>query len=156
MSIFQILPRIPYLATSYMLLSINLLLVAFGVHDQWLAVKDNSAMVADKLLDAIGVIVISIALFAVSKYLTEEEVLKKKFLIHSNENPRQTLTRFMSIIAITVCMEALVSIFRAGKTNVDTTPCATLLLLGGVGVVIALAVFRRINADTASYSVRRI
>ncbi len=155
MSIFQILPKLLYLATSIILLSIGLLLVAYGVHDLWLAVNGNSAMVTDKLLDAIGVIVISIALFDVSKYLMEEEVLKQKLLIHSSEDVRQTLTKFMSIIAIAVCMEALVFIFRAGKTDVDTLLYPTLLLLGGVGVVIGLAVFLRISADTASNPVRR-
>ncbi len=155
MAIFQILPKLLYFATSIILLSIGLLLVAYEVHDLLPAVNSNSAAVTDKLLDAIGVIVISIALFDVSKYLMEEEVLKKKLLIHSNEDVRQTLTKFMSIIAIAVCMEALVFMFRAGKTNVDTLLYPTLLLLGGVGVVIGLAVFLRISSDTASNPVRR-
>ncbi len=147
MSLFQILPKILYLATSVILLIIGLLLVAYGIHDLWLAVNSNSAAVTDKLLDAIGVIVVSIALFDVSKYLMEEEVLKKRRLTRSHEDVRQALTKFMSIIAIAVCMEALVFIFRAGKTNVDTLLYPILLLLAGVGVVLGLGIFLRISAD---------
>lgn len=151
MSVFQILPKLLYLGTSIILLIIGLLLVAYGIHDLWLAVNSNSAAVTDKLLDAIGLIVISIALFDVSKYLMEEEVLKKKRLTRSHEDVRQTLTKFMSIIAIAVCMEALVFIFRAGKTNVATLLYPILLLLAGVAVVIGLAVYLRISADTIAH-----
>lgn len=59
------------------LVAISLAMVAFSGWDVWLALKAGRGII-DKLLDAIGLIVTGIAVFDVSKYLLEEEVLRAR------------------------------------------------------------------------------
>lgn len=141
------LPTLMYFAVSIILLGIAVLLVGYALWEVWTAVHAHAGAVMDKLLDAIGVIVISLALFDVAKYLLEEEVLRKKHPFRPMEEIRRTLAKFMSIIAIAVCLEALVFIFRAGKTDVEALLYPTLLLFSGVAVVLGLGVYLRISHE---------
>ena len=134
-----------YLTVTATLLLIALMLIAYALWEVWLAVNGN-VQVMEKLLTAIGVTVISLALFDVSKYLIEEEVLREKSLVRNLEETKRSLTKFMTIIAIAVCLEALVFIFEAGKTDVQTLLYPILLLLSGVFVVIGLGIYLRISA----------
>lgn len=149
------IPKFLYLFISIILTGISLLLVGYGLWEVWTALHSGSATVMDRLLDAIGVIVISLALFDVSKFLLEEEVLHKKALMRTMLETRRALSKFMSIIAIAVCMEALVFIFRAGKSDVANLLYPTILLLAGVMVVIGLGFFLRISSKPNGETLER-
>lgn len=130
---------------SFALLLISLAMVGFGAWDVWLALEAGHGVI-DKLLDAIGLIVIAIAVFDVSKYLLEEEVLRAREL-RSMREARQTLTKFLVIISIAVMLEALVFIFGAGREHVNNLLYPTLLLVASVFLVIGLALFLWLSAD---------
>ena len=98
------------------------------------------------LLDAIGLIVIGMAVFDVSKFLLEEEVF------HSRESKtpgkqRETLSKFLIIIAIAVSLEALVFIFDAGKKDISNLLYPAFLLISAVLVVIGLGVYQKLTQD---------
>ena len=137
--------KLLYLTVATTLLLIALTLIGYALWEVWLSFNDR-VQIMEKLLTAIGVAVISLALFDVSKYLVEEEVLREKSLIRNLEDTKRSLTKFMTIIAIAVCMEALVFIFEAGKTDVQTLFYPILLLVSGVLVVIGLGIYLRISA----------
>jgi hypothetical protein len=59
------------------------------------------------LLDSIGLIVIAMAVFDVSKFLLEEEVFRIRDK-GSLPDARERLTKFLVIIAVAVSLEALV------------------------------------------------
>lgn len=134
-----------YLTVAATLLLIALMMIGYALWEVWLAVSGN-VQVMEKLLTAIGVAVISLALFDVSKYLLEEEVLREKSLMRNLEDSKRSLTKFMTIIAIAICLEALVFIFEAGKSDVQTLFYPILLLVSGVFVVIGLGIYLRISA----------
>ena len=137
--------KLLYFTVVATLLLIALMLIGYALWEVWLAVNGN-VQVMKKLLTAIGVAVISLALFDVSKYLIEEEVLREKALMRNLEDSKRSLTKFMTIIAIAICLEALVFIFEAGKTDVQTLFYPILLLTSGVFVVIGLGIYLRISA----------
>jgi len=137
--------KFPYLTVTAALLLIAPMLIGYVLWEVWLSVNGN-VQVMEKLLTAIGVAVISLALFDVSKYLIEEEVLREKALMRNLEDSKRSLTKFMTIIAIAICLEALVFIFEAGKTDVQTLLYPILLLMSGVFVVIGLGIYLRISA----------
>jgi hypothetical protein len=136
--------RAMYFLFSLILLGISLLLVGYGLWEIWSAVHMTTSHVMDKLLDAIGVIVISLALFDITKYLIEEEVANKQGFIKSIEESEQMLTKFLSIIAVAINMEALVFVFRTGKSDVTQLIYPIALLLSGMVVVIILGVYTRV------------
>ena len=136
--------KLLYLTVTATLLLIALMMIGYALWEVWLSINGN-VQVMEKLLTAIGVAVISLALFDVSKYLIEEEVIREKSLVRNLEETKRSLTKFMTIIAIAVCMEALVFIFEAGKTDVRTLLYPILLLVSGVFVVIGLGIYLRIS-----------
>jgi uncharacterized membrane protein YidH (DUF202 family) len=98
------------------------------------------------LLDAIGLIVIGMAVFDVSKFLLEEEVFQSV----GKESPvkqRETLIKFLVIIAIAVSLEALVFIFDAGKKEISNLIYPTFLLIAAVLVVIGLGVYQKLTRN---------
>lgn len=146
--------KLLYLTVATTLLLIALMLIGYALWEVWLAV-DGNVQVMEKLLTAIGVAVISLALFDVSKYLVEEEVLREKSLMRTLEDTKRSLTKFMTIIAIAICLEALVFIFEAGKTDVQTLFYPILLLVSGVFVVIGLGIYLRIS-EGAEHRERKV
>ena len=138
-----VISRAMYFLFALILLGISLLLVAYGLWEVWTAVHLTSGQVMDKLLDAIGVIVVSLALFDITKYLIEEEVAGSRTLAKSVEENEQMLTKFLSIIAVAISMEALVFIFRTGKSDVTQLLFPIILLLSGMFIVLILGVYSR-------------
>ncbi len=128
------------------LLVISLAMAGYALWDIWLAVTTGEAVI-DKLLDAIGLIVISIAVFDVSKYLLEEEILHARRL-RSLRDARQTLTKFLVIISIAVTLEALVFVFGAGREDMTKLLYPTLLLFAATLLIVGLSVFQRLSVDT--------
>jgi hypothetical protein len=66
--------RAVYLCISLSLGIISLAMIIFAIFDIWNSLHDKTLLVT-ALLDAIGLIVIGMAVFDVSKFLLEEEVL---------------------------------------------------------------------------------
>ena len=79
------------------------------------AVSGESVIPA--MLNAVGLIIIALAVFDVAKFLFEEEIQRDKEL-RSPREARQTLTKFLTIVIIAVSLEALVFVFEAGKENI--------------------------------------
>ena len=111
----------------------------------WVSINEKSLLVT-ALLDAIGLIVIGMAVFDVSKFLLEEEVFQNV----GKESPakqRETLIKFLVIIAIAVSLEALVFIFDAGKKDISNLIYPTFLLIAAVLVVVGLGVYQKLTRN---------
>jgi hypothetical protein len=96
------------------------------------------------LLDAVGLIVIGMAVFDVSKFLLEEEVIKS----HEEITPatqKATLSKFLVIIAIAVSLEALVFIFNAGKEDITLLIYPSFLLITVSLLVISLGLYHKMT-----------
>jgi len=97
------------------------------------------------LLQAIGYVVIAMAVFDVSKYFVEEEVIRGREMRAPSE-ARRSLTKFISTIVIAVFIEGLVMVFRESNTDVTRILYPAAILLMGVVIVLGLGVFQRLSA----------
>jgi len=129
-------------------LVLMLIAVALSAYSAWLIVAalgqgwDKSGA---GLLDAIGYVVIAVAVFDVSKYFVEEEVIRGREMRIPSE-ARRSLTKFMSTIVIAVFIEALVMVFREGSKDVTRVLYPAAILLMGVVIILGLGVFQRLSA----------
>ena len=139
----EIIGRVIYFLVSLSLMIISLCMMGVAASDVWQAFHDQTRLVI-ALLDAVGFIVIAMAVFDVSKFLMEEEVFKSRELASPRE-ASATLTKFLVIISIAVSLEALVFIFDAARKDITLLIYPTLLLVAVVLLVVGLGIFHRLN-----------
>ncbi len=101
--------------------------------------------VRNAVLTGVGFAIISIAVFEVSKYLLEEEVVRGREM-RAPAEARRSLTKFIATASIVVFLEALVSIFSVGHTNVAELVYPAALLLTATLMVLGLGIFLRLSA----------
>lgn len=143
--IFLAITTAVYTVASGVLLAMSVTMIAYGVWEVWAAIR-AAAHVVQTMLDAIGLIVVAVAVFDVAKYLMEEEVLRDRELRSARE-ARETLTKFLVIISIAVSLEALVFIFGAGKRNMAELIYPTLLMAVAVLLVVGLGLYQRLSVS---------
>jgi hypothetical protein len=146
--IFQLFCTLLYAVVSTVLMGIAITLIAHAVWQAAVAVI-NYERAVPAMLAAIGLIVISIAVLDVGKYLMEEEVLRDRELRSAIE-ARQTLTKFMVIICIAVSLESVVQIAKVGDANLQNLLYPAALLLSAVGVMVGLGVYQKLSAAIES------
>lgn len=134
-----------YVLVTVVLTIIALTLIGYGIWHAVDAVLSGGDVVSE-LLNSIGLIVISLAVLDVSKYLMEEEVLRDRELRSALE-ARQTLTKFMVIICIAVSLEAVVYISRAGSENLHNLIYPAILLLSAVAVMVGLGAYQKLSGE---------
>ncbi|HKG76633.1 MAG TPA: GNAT family acetyltransferase [Beijerinckiaceae bacterium] len=133
-----------FAALVLMLLALGLILQ--GVYYAATAIWAPDTHTKTALLNAIGYVVIAIAVFDVAKFLVEEEVVQSREKQTASE-ARLSLTKFISTIAIAVFLEALVMVFQVGTERVADMLYPTFLLVAGTLLVLGLGVFQRLSAE---------
>jgi hypothetical protein len=96
-------------------------------------------------LDAIGYVVIAVAVFDVAKYFVEEEVIRGREMRIASE-ARRSLTKFISTIVIAVFIEALVMVFRESGKDVTRILYPGAILFVGILMILGLGVYQRLSA----------
>jgi hypothetical protein len=134
--------RLLYFLTSVSLIFASFLLICKAFYDLYVFVIIHGE-INKNLLDAISFAIIAIAVLDVGRYLLEEEVQREKQL-HSPNEARRTLTRFMVVIAIAVALEGLVGVFEASGKNVQVVLYPLALIMGSVLVMVGLGIFLRL------------
>lgn len=137
--------QIAYGVVSIALMIISFIMVGVALWDIWNTIQEKNKLIP-ALLDAIGFIVIAMAVFDVSKFLLEEEV----FGANKKESPseeRARLTRFLIIITIAISLEALVFIFNAAKKDISTLIYPTFLLIADILMVITLGLYHKLTHE---------
>jgi hypothetical protein len=66
------------------------------------------------LMNGVGLLIVSLAIIDVAKFVVEENVVRERELRSAGE-ARRSLTKFMTIIIIALSLEAVVGIFEAGR-----------------------------------------
>ena len=140
----DLVSRAVFFVASLALLLLAASLILYGGYRVVAALPSGEGL-ETTLIDAVGYVVISIAVFDVSKYLMEEEVLHGRELSSAGE-ARRSLTKFVVIISIAVLLEALVAIFAATKDDPTKLLYPTLLLVAGTLLIVGLGVFQRLTA----------
>ena len=137
--------RALYCLISLLLTLISLAIMYVATHNVWVSLYEQVSL-ASALLDAIGLIVIGMAVFDVSKFILEEEVIRGGEL-KSHATERRTLLKFLVIISIAVSLEALVFIFDAGKKDITMLIYPTFLLIAAVMLIISLGVYQKLSQN---------
>jgi hypothetical protein len=138
--------RIGLVVFSLISISLGLIstaMIVVAICNIWHSINENQLLVK-ALLDAVGLIVIGMAVFDVSKFLLEEEVIKSHHVI-TPATQRAMLSKFLVIISIAVSLEALVFIFDAGKKDITLLIYPTFLLIAAVLMIISLGVYRKLS-----------
>jgi hypothetical protein len=121
-------------------------LMAYAVYSVWVTLQTPEAATDTALLDVIGYLIIAIAVFDVAKYLLEEEVHRGQERRRTSE-VRKSLTKFMSTMVIAVFLEALVTIFKVARDDVNLMLYPTALIVAGTGMMLGLGLFQRLSAS---------
>lgn len=143
LTLHRILSNAVYLFASALLLILALLMMGSGAWSVLEQVLSGDAFVS-KVLHAIGLIIVGTAVFDVSKFLVEEEILRDREL-RSAAEARRSLTKFMTIIIIATSLESLVLVFETKQGKVENLIYPTALLFVAVLAVVGLAVFQNMT-----------
>lgn len=130
-----------FMAASLILIATALSLIVFGAY----GVVTSAERIDHAMLDAIGYIVIAVAVFDVSKYLIDEEVIRSREMRQAGET-RQSLTRFIATIIIATLLEAIVIIFKSARESIPDIVYPTLLIFAAVGLLVGLGVFQWLSS----------
>jgi len=98
------------------------------------------------LLEAVGYVVIAMAVFDVAKYFMEEEVIRAREMRLASE-ARRSLTKFVSAISIAVFIEGLVLVFRQSGEDIALLLYPAAILVTGVAIILGLGIFQRLSAE---------
>lgn len=117
---------------------------ALLVYAPYLLVRGG--LTSETLLDVVGYLIISIALFDVAKYFFEEEVPAGREK-RSAADARRGLTKFLSTIIIAMFLEALVLVFETARH--DIAEMIYPALLAGIACLslVSLGLFQRLSAQ---------
>ncbi|WP_446008745.1 general glycosylation pathway protein [Candidatus Electrothrix sp.] len=147
MSKLKLLPskigQVMFALISLFLSLISLAMITFAIINIHTSINDKT-LFTKALLDAVGFIVIGMAVFDVSKFLLEEEVIKS----HEEITPateKAMLSKFLVIIAIAVSLEALVFIFNAGKEDIALLIYPAFLLVTVSLLIISLGLYHKMT-----------
>ncbi len=106
----------------------------------------TSVFTVYKLLDEVALIVFSIAVIDVSKYLIVEEVLKGHD--RSPKEARRAFTKFITIIVTALSLEALVITIESVKTDITKLIYPILLFLAATILLVGLGVYQKCNSSS--------
>ncbi len=145
MTIFS---RVLYIFISAALISVSvgLMLVASWrtLSQSW---KGEGGL--DTMLDGIGLVIISVAVADVAKFLFEEEVISDRELRRPAE-ARGSLTKFMTIIIIALSLESLVLIIKTSRDHISEIVYPALLVLVAVVAMVGLGLFQKLSQNTTA------
>ncbi len=99
-----------------------------------------------EILDEVGLIVFSIAVIDVGKYLMLEEVIRKGQTEKAPKETRKTLTKFAMIIATALSLEGLVLTIEVAKQDVTKIGYPVLVLLSATLFIVAIGVYQMLNS----------
>lgn len=99
-----------------------------------------------KLLDEVGLIVFSMAVIDVGKYLMLEEVIRKGQKEKPPEETRKTLTKFGIIIASALSLEGLVLTIEVAKQDVTKIGYPVMVLLAATLFIVGIGVYQLLNS----------
>lgn len=145
---FVITTSVIYLLAAIILIFLSLSIMLWSIYETILSLRDFSVSIS-RTLQAVGAIIISIAVLDVAKYLVEEEVIRNKEL-RSPSEARKTITKIFVIISIAAGMEGLVYIFKAGTDDMSLLIYPALLILFSSLSIVCLGIYQKLSIAVES------
>jgi hypothetical protein len=113
MSVVDVVGKAIFFLIACVLVAMGLGLVVSGAFEAGRALI-RGQLGAFSLLNSVGLIIVSVAVIDLSKFVLEEYVLHSRQL-RSLPEARRSLTKFMTIVIIAFALEALVTTFEVGR-----------------------------------------
>jgi len=134
--------RTLYLISTVALIALSFGFVVYAGWTDWLAVTGEEPMLA-AMLSTIGLVISSLAVSDVGRFMLEEELAGDKDLDRTSD-VRRTLAKFLTIIIIAASLEGLVFIFKSGHSG-EGDLLGPILLLAVVAVLlVCLGLYQRL------------
>lgn len=103
----------------------------------------------DTMLDAIGLVIIAVAVADVGKFLFEEEVVADRELRRPAE-ARGSLTKFMTIMIVALSLESLVLIAKTSRDRMSDIAYPGLLMLVAIAALVGLGLFQKLSQNATA------
>lgn len=123
------------------------LLVGFAVLEVVVGLTADGADLSGRfstVLEAIGMLTISVAALELSQTVWEEEVLRKA-LMSAPTRVRRFISRFLVVVVVALAIESLVGAFHYVHDDPEQLPNAAAIAFGAAALLIAWGVFVRLN-----------
>ena len=138
------LTNVFYTLAALVLMAFALVLLVSGPVAMAMALLQGDAFI-DAMVNSLGYMILSIAVFDVARYVFDEEVRRGREMRKASET-RRSITKFITVIIIAVLMDALVALSKAGQQDLDQLVYPVVLVGGGVALMLGLAIFQRLSA----------
>jgi hypothetical protein len=130
------------LATVFVMLLALLLLGGLVAH----AFADGEVL---SVLESVGRVIIGFAIVETSRFIAEEEIVRRREL-RSAVEARRSLTKFITIIVIAASLEALVMVLEASSTELERSIYPAAQFAAAMFALIALGVFQWLSSRIAA------
>ena len=138
------LTNVFYTLASLVLMAFALVLLVSGPVAMGAALLQGDSFI-DAMVNSLGYLILSLAVFDVARYVFDEEVRRGREMRKASET-RRSITKFITVIIIAVLMDALVALSKAGQGELDQLVYPVVLIAGGVGLLLGLGIFQRLSA----------
>lgn len=140
--------RLLYTVIAFALLAASIVLIGVAV---WRTTQGfwTGDGALDTMLDAIGLMIIAVAVADVGKFLFEEEVLADRELRRPAE-ARGSLTKFMTIMIVALSLESLVLIAKTSRDRMSDIAYPGLLMLVAIAALVGLGLFQKLSQNATA------
>lgn len=139
------LARLIFSLASTFLMLLAFAIIIFAGFDIYLEIRSEEMDIGSALLDAIGYTIIGVAVFQVANNFFDTEVVSSR-----DTDVRSSTSKFVSTISVAILLEALVAVFKASQESLALMLYPTLLLFGGIALMVGLGVYLHLTKPTES------
>jgi hypothetical protein len=139
--VFDWLARLLFVSVALALFGLALALVVSGI---WQLVRGglSGEIGIYNLMNGVGLLIVSLAIADVAKFVVEENVVREREL-RSPAEALRSLTKFMTIIIIALSLEGVVGIFEAGREKAfDQLVFPSVVMATAVLALVGLGLFQ--------------
>lgn len=137
------LARLIFALASTFLMLLAFAIIIFAGFDIYLEIASEDMDIGSTLLDAIGYTIIAVAVFQVANNFFDTEVIGSR-----DTDVRGSTSKFVSTISVAILLEALVAVFKASQESLALMLYPTLLLFGGIALMVGLGVYLHLTKPT--------
>jgi len=152
MKFFNRLTSTVYLIVSVTLILLAIIIIGFSLYELFAVKFFQDERLVLSVLQAIGAVIIAVAIIDVAKYMIEEEVVKGDKELRKPKEARETLTKIIVIISIAVAVEGLVYIFKAGAEDIRLLIYPSCLVLSSTVMVVGLGLYQKLSIESEEHS----
>jgi len=146
---FEWLSRLLFIMIALALYGLAIAMVVAGI---WQLIRGafGGEVGIFNLMSGVGLLIVSLAIADVAKFVVEENVVRDRELRSPGE-ARRSLTKFMTIIIIALSLEAIVGIFEAGREkNFQELLYPAAVMAVAVFAVVGLGAFQFLSRRSQS------